>query len=202
MKKLFIAMMAGALGMLLLAGCDTNTLQGVEPGPGPDDTPAPAEPTAVEIVEEKYGKLGEATSVGQSIEILGGTLVQYESQKTYTKDGDAYKVTGTVKKLNALTAETPYSETTVNETVSAGKFEGTLDFDPSYYSAVKVENGVFEGQVNDGSVVEAFGLEETLPAPVHGVTLTIATDETHVTSIGITYASGASAVTILLTFTY
>ncbi len=197
MKKLFVTLVAAMTCLFLFAGCDT-----LQTGPDDNGNNNGGDVVTVETVAEKYGKLGEAISFVQEIEIKGGTLLQFESRKTYTKTSDGYTVKGTEKKLNDLSASEAYTTVTVDETAKAGDFETKLRFDETYYSSLKVENGVLKGDVLDEYAETVLGIGEDLPAAVHGMTLSLATDDTHVTRIEISYASGSSSVGIVLTFTY
>ncbi len=200
MKKI-LTLLAASLFLFILVGCN-ETLKDPNQTDGPSGTPEPEGPTPVEIIEEKYTRLDEATVIQKKVSISSGTLLQYESSTTYTSTGTAYTVTGTEKTLNPLTAETPYTTTEINKTVSKGEFEGSILFDAKYYSSCTVEDGVFDGRVNDTYVTTVLGIGNELSAPVHGMTLRVTTDEKHVTGITISYASAASDVAITLTFTY
>lgn len=205
MKKILLAIAAVLMCMGLLTGCamlspDLNLGGGPE-GPGGTVT----EKTPLEIVAEKYGKLSEATVIAQNIGISQGSLVQFSSEKTFTKRGSGYQVSGKEIRLNSLASgeEEPYTETPIEETVKEGQFSVRLVLDELYFSTAPVfQDGVMEAGVSDGSVRTVFGISEDLPAPVHGMTLKIATDETHVTGMEIAYGTGSSTVNIVLKFTY
>lgn len=205
MKKKIVALLLAALcGLFLLTACE-DTLVDPEPDLPPVGGDEEKEPTIEELVElvaEKYEKIAEAKEIDRSIEIKHGALTQYESKKNYKKEGNVYTVTGTVKELNSLDAEEPYTTTTVSETAEAGTFTSSLNLNASYFTAFDVKDGVFTGEVSDGYFASVLGIGETLPAPVHSMTLKIATDETHVGEIAIAYSSAASDVAITLTFVY
>lgn len=204
MKKKIIALLLAALcGLFLLTACE-DTLVDPEPDlPPPDDVvDEPTLEDLVELVGDKYEKIAEATEIASKIEIKHGALTQYESNKSYKKEGSTYAVTGTVKTLNGLDAAEAYTTAEVNETVQAGTFVSALNLNASYFTALDVKDGVFVGEVNDSYYASVLGIGETLPAPVHGMTLRIGTDDTHVEEIAISYVSGSSDVSIVLTFAY
>lgn len=198
MKKILLALSVLIACIGIFVGCDTLTPSDQQPT-GPDSEPTVSPLAAIEAC---YAKIGEAESIAQTITITGGKVTQYESSKTFTKEGGSYRVEGTVKRLNDLTADTAYTETTVSETVAAGEFDVRVKFDELYYSGWEVKDNTLTATVNDNSVKLALGITGDLPAPVHNMQLTVATDGTHVKSIGIGYASGSSTVAIALTFTY
>lgn len=198
MKKFFLALSALILCIGLFAGCETLN----PPDEGGEGTEGPAVVSPLEGIGKCYETVAEATSFTQTIGISSGKIVQYESSKSYVKEGNSYKVTGTVKRLNDITEDTPYTETVIDETVVAGEFDVRLKFDELYYSTWKVEDNTLTAVVNDSSVGLALGIAGALPAPVHGMELTVKTDGTHVERIDIGYASGSSTVTIVLEFTY
>lgn len=211
MKKkvamLFGVVMCSVMCGVMLAGCGDMLAPGGElGGPGGPGGEEPAEKTELEVIAEKYGKITEAASIGQEIEITRGELLQFESEKTYKKAGTGYQVTGHEKRLNSLTSgsEEPYTETAIETTVQGGTFTVRLELNELYFSAVAIENGTLEATVLDSSVETVLGLTEELPlsSQPHGMTLKIVTDETHVTGIEIAYKSGASEVAIGLEFVY
>lgn len=204
MKRIALMVISMLLGLMLLAGCDMLVPGGSTGGTDGPGSEQEAQKTPLEQIEEKYAKLSEAGTIAQSIGITQNGVVQYESQKTYKKAGAGYQVTGTEKRLNSLTSGKPeaYTETPVEMTVKAGNFAVQLDLDELYFASSKIENGTLEATVMDSSVETVLGITEDLPAPVHGLTLKIATDASHVTGIDIGYASGASTVSIALKFTY
>lgn len=205
MKKLALMMISILLGLTVISGCAMlapgGELGGAE-GPGEAE-----EKTPLEVVEEKYEKLGDAAMIEQEIAITQGEVLQYESAKTYTKAGSGYRVTGHVKQLNSLSlgkAE-EYTETPVETTVTAGSFSVRLKLDELYFaSAPTYADGVMEIAVNASGVETVFGLTEELPAAAkpRNMKLKIATDETHVTQMHVSYTSKNSEVHISLTFTY
>lgn len=210
-KKILFIIATIAMSLAVLTGCSTL---------GPDTPPAPPggggedEKTGVELVEEMYGKLPDAKKIEQKIEIVTGTLLQYSSDKTFTKTGDKYEVKGKVKKLHTLEAggTEAYTETSVDETLSAKEFAVTLDLDELYFTAVpEYKNNVLTGTVKDDCVGSVFSIKENFAkeATPKGMTLEIETDGTHVTAIEVTYTShdatgqtSDSDVTITLKFTY
>lgn len=197
--KSVLAVLLFVFCLALVAGCDSPIL-GIVPGTG-EETPSVTEKTALEAVAEKYEKVSEAKNIGRTVEVYSGKLLQYSSEKTYQKTDGGFAVTGTVKRLNDLSADTAYTETKISETVGAGTFEGGLKLSAMYLTDATVKEGKLEARVADGDVERVFGTE-ALPSAVHGLKLTVETNEDHVTSIGIEYASGSSSVTISLTFAY
>ena len=205
MKKIAVIMMGMMLSLMLLAGCDMlapgGNIGGTESG-GSGET---AEKTPLESVEEKYGKLSEAKEIVQTIDVAHGELTQYASEKTYTKAGSGYRVTGSERRLNMLSSgkTEAYTETPIETTVKAGTFSVRLDLDELYFSTAPVfEGGTMEVGISDSSVETVFGIGEELSAPVHGLRLKIVTDETHVTGMQIAYSSGSNEVEIALRFGY
>ena len=198
MKKIVKAAGIALLGLMLLTGCDMLAPTPSE-GPGGEGN----EPTPLEVVIEKYSHLGEAKTIEREIEIVRGALTQYESRKHYEKSGETYTVSGTERTLNGLDAESAYTEKTVSETLPAGTFEVRLNLSSVYFQDFTVENGTLVAVVWNGNAEAVFGIREDLPAPVYDLTLTVVTDENHVTKIGTTYGtSNNSSVTISLAFTY
>ncbi len=202
MKKIFLALVLAVSCLFLVTACEETLVDPNKPVDPSDDVDGPTLEELVDLVEGKYAKIGEATEIWRNVEIKHGALTQYESKRSYKKEGDGYTVTGTVKTLNTTDAAEAYSTTSVNETVGAGTFVSELNLNASYFTAMDVKDGVFVGEVGDGYYASVFGIGESLPAPVHGLTLKIVTDETHVGEIGITYVSGSSDVSIVLTFEY
>ncbi len=205
-KKLIAGTVSVLMSMVLLTGCDMLAPNG-NIGDNGGETGDPAGKTALEVVEEKYARLGEAQTIEQTIGIVQDTLTQYESEKTYTKAGSGYRVTGSIKRLNSLAsgASEAYTTETVETTLKAGEFAVKLELDELYFStAPTYENGVMEVTVSDNSVETVFGLVEELPltARPHGLKLKIATDDKHVTWMEIAYTSKSSAVSIALRFGY
>lgn len=204
MKKLsVIAIASVCLG--ILTGCATLSPDGLLGEMG--DLSTPTAETPLSLVMEKYEKLPDAVTVVQHIEISQGDIVQYDSAKTFAKEGSVYTVTGTVKQLNSLAsgAAEEYTVTSVQETRNAGEFSVRLNMNELYFSpAPTFENGVLEGRVKDDSVETVFAISENLPvsARPHGLKLRIETDETHVTGMNISYDSKNSTVNITLTFVY
>ena len=205
MKKFALIAVSILLGLMVLAGCDMlspgGSVGGTD-GPGGTQT---VEKTPLEEISEKYAKLADAATVSQTIGITSESgVVQYESQKTYTKKGSGYQLQGTEKRLNKLSSgkADPYTETTVEEIVKTGAFTPQLELDELYFTSNKIEDGTLEATVLDSTVETVLGIGEDLPAPVHGMTLKIVTDEKHVTSMDITYTSGDSHIAISLRFGY
>ena len=192
MKKIFLALVLAVSCLFLVTACEETLVDPNKPVDPSDDVDGPTLEELVDLVEGKYAKIGEATEIWRNV----------ESKRSYKKEGDGYTVTGTVKTLNTTDAAEAYSTTSVNETVGAGTFVSELNLNASYFTAMDVKDGVFVGEVGDGYYASVFGIGESLPAPVHGLTLKIVTDETHVGEIGITYVSGSSDVSIVLTFEY
>lgn len=206
MKKMAISLMLMGLFLGILTGCDMLAI-----GPGGPEAENPGENGGTETplaeVTKKCEKLGEASVIGQTIVVKRGDFVQYESEKTYTKTGTSYAVTGSERKLNSLTsgAADAYTETQVEETVTAGTYELTLDLNELYFtSAPSYADGILEATVRDNSVEAVLGLsgELGLSARPHNMKLRIATDAAHVTGIEIGYTSSSSEVTIGLRFEY
>lgn len=197
MKKFLSILSALILCVGIFVGCDT--LQTPDDG-GNDDPPAVVSPLIG--IGECYEKIQDASAIKQTIAITSGKITQYESSKTYTKEGSSYRVTGTAKRLNDITEEQPYSETVINETVAAGEFDVRLKFDELYYSSWNVENNTLTAVIKDSSVGLALGLSGSLPAPVRNMQMTVKTDGTRAERIDIEYVSGNSTVTIALEFTY
>lgn len=205
MRKLFMVIASVLLCIGLFAGCNMLDPNGDLGGSSGTEGETPADRIPLEIVIEKYNKLSDAQEIEQKIDISQGELVQFESEKTYTLTGDEYRLTGKEKRLNSLASEKegPYTETTVDKTVKKGTFSIKLDLNELYFSTAPVfENGILEIGISDNSVEAVFGISEDLPAPVHGMTLKITTDEEHVTGIDMTYGSGSSTVNITLKFKY
>lgn len=207
MKKILVAVASAVLCLGLFAGCSTlsDKLGGENNG---------GDKTDLERVTEMYQKLPEAKKIGQRISVATGELVQYESDKTFTKSGNTYTVTGTVRQLNALSSgkEEPYTTETVNETRNAGTFTVELTLDERYFSKAEYKNGVLTCSVKDGYSDEVFGLAEEFPASAtpEGMKLEITTKDDHVMRMKVTYTSADSlhpeadppAVSITLSFEY
>ena len=197
MKKILKAAGIALLGLMLLTGCDMLAPTSPE-GTGGEGN----EPTPLEVVIEKYSHLGEAKVIEREIEIVRGALTQYESRKHYEKSGETYTVSGTERTLNGLDAESAYTEKTVSETLPAGTFEVRLNLSSVYFQDYEIKDGTLEAVVWNGNAEAVFGIRD-LSAPVYDLTLTVVTDENHVTKIGTTYGtSNNSLVTVSLTFTY
>lgn len=203
MKKFALAFVSILMCLALFTGCDM--LKPPKPVVDSGDGEGPAQ-TEIAQIAEKYDKIGEAATIVQEIGIARDGFVQFESAKTFTKNGQSYAVKGTERRLNALSSgkTEAYTETEIEETVASGAFEGKLELNELYFSSLKpVENGILEAVVADNSVEAVFGIDHALTAPVHGLALKIVTNETHVTDMDITYAtSNGSTVTITLKFTY
>ena len=196
MKKVLIALMALGMSLGILAGCAT-----LDPGKGPGKDP---DKTPLGILETKYAKVTESTKITETVEIKSGELLQYRSEKTYTGTESGYTLEETTKRMNDLDAEELYTETELPaREVAKAEFTVKLDLDELYFSGEpEIEGDEVKLSVLDDSVERVLGLAGELPAPVHGLKLSMKTDETHVLGIGIAYASGSSAVTITLTFAY
>ena len=198
MKKFAFIMMSIILGLFVLSGCDMLS-SGRSEGAGSEDH----EPTPLEKVTEKYGRVGEATAIEREIEIVRGALTQYESLKRYEKQDGAYAVSGTERTLNGLDGETAYTERAISETLPAGAFEVKLNLSSVYFQDFEIENGTLQAVVWNGNAEAVFGIREDLPAPIYNLALTMETDETHVTRIEIAYGTtNNSTVTICIKFTY
>lgn len=202
MKKLLIAIATLILGMGILGGCGSTLLPtlpggGEEPGGG-----GTAPTTPLEALEEKYSKISEAKTIGRIIEIESGSLLQYRREETMTKAGSGYAVEGTVKRLNDLSAEQPYTESEVSELVKSAEFSVEMQFDELYFKSSKFEGNTFEADIRDGSVGTVLGISEELPAPVKNMHMKMMADDKHVTKIELSYVSESSTVGIVLTFTY
>ena len=207
MKKFAVIMVSILLGLFVLAGCDMGMLAPGDSTGGTDEPGGtqPTEKTELEVIAEKYGKVAEAASIVQTVDITAESgLVQYQSQKTYKKAGTGYQIVGTEKRLNPITsgAATAYTETPIEMTVKAGTFTPQLELNELYFTNTAIANGTLEATILDSSVETVLGLGEDLPSPVHGMTLKIVTDTAHVTSMDISYASGASHIAITLRFSY
>ena len=202
MKKIALIMVSMILGLTVLAGCDM-----LAPGGSTGGTEGSGEQTEtkspLETIKEKYAKLGDAATVTQDIGITQDGVVQYASQKTYTKKSGGYQMLGSEKRLNSLAsgAAGPYTETPLEGTVKAAEFTVKLDLDELYFTKTTIENGTLEATVMDSSVETVFGVTG-LTAPVHGLVLRIVTDEAHVTEMGISYASDGSDVSVTMKFSY
>lgn len=197
MKKLLTIVIIMLFGLLAFTGCEMLTARPEEPGGNVN------EPTPLEKVIEKYGHIDEATIIDHEIKIVRGALIQYESKKHYEKQESEYAVSGTVRTLNELDAESAYTEQTVSETLPAGTFEVTLNLSSVYFQDFEVEDGTLKAIVWNGNADAVFGIREDLPAPIYNLSLTIETDETHVTRIGVEYGTtNNSTVTINIVFKY
>ena len=94
MKKRIMMIAVVVMSGMLLSGCATLLPGLTDPGSG-DDTNAQ---TPLEQLEEKYGRLPEATLIEQRIEIGTDRLVQYEQEKRYERKGGGYQVSGYEKR--------------------------------------------------------------------------------------------------------
>ena len=186
MKKFAVIMVSILLGLFVLAGCDMGMLAPGDSTGGTDEPGGtqPTEKTELEVIAEKYGKVAEAASIVQTV--------------------TRYQIVGTEKRLNPITsgAATAYTETPIEMTVKAGTFTPQLELNELYFTNTAIANGTLEATILDSSVETVLGLGEDLPSPVHGMTLKIVTDTAHVTSMDISYASGASHIAITLRFSY
>lgn len=202
MKKLVVIAVSLLLSLGLLTGCDMLSTGGPADPENPGEQTV--EKTPLEEIAEKYKAVGSAATIEQGIELTRDGATQYESALTYRKAGSGYQVTGTEKRLNSLKSGKAgaYTETAVERTVKAGTFTPGLDLDELYFTNSDIKSGTLEATVLDGSVGPLLGLTDDLPAPVHGFKLKIVTDETHVTVMEFTYASGGSDVHITLKFSY
>ncbi len=205
MKKLLIAILSAILCIGLLSACSTLTPNGPDDG-NHDDGGGGDGKTNLELVEEKYGNLPDATKIEQTIEITAGELLQFSSDKTFVKTSSGYTVTGTEQKINVVKPDgEPYTSREIDETVEAGAFTVKLGFNELYFSGTPTfRDGVFEANVKDDSVENVFGITEEIPvtAAPHGMKLKIATAGEHVTEIAVSYDSNRSNVNITLKFTY
>ena len=208
MKKMMVAVATAALCMgMLLAGCTT-----LDPGQM-GGIGGEGEKTPLEQVTEKYERLPDAKTIGQKITIAAGDLVRYESEKTISKSGEGYSMTGTVKKLNPIGTESeePYTVEEVEETYTAAKFTVTLDLKELYFTGTPTyEKDVFKCSVKDEAVGNVFSIAEEFPeaATPKGMTIEITTSGEHIAKIAVAYLSTdersgqTSNVTITLTFAY
>lgn len=203
MKKILIVTLTFLMCLGLLTGCTTllPTLPGGE-GEGPGgDKPA----TALEVFAQKYEKISEAKTIGQSITVKTGELLQYSREKTFEKADSGYAVEIKEKRLNDLSAEEPYREETSNETVHGkAEIDLSLELDELYLKDLTIDETKFtlEAEVREGSAETMLGIAGTLPAPVHGMHLSMTADAAHLKTVAITYASGNSDVVIELIFAY
>lgn len=197
MKKLGIVFVTMLMCLAILTGCATLLPFGPDEGEGEGGGKTP-----VEEVAEKVLKIVEASTIEQEIEIGNGSVTQFEQTKKFEKEGSVYKMEGHEKKLNKVTAEKAYAERDLSGEVKADASKIKLKLQEVYFSQVKVEEGKLEGQVKEGSVEALFGLTESLKTPVHGLTLSISTDATHVTALEVSYMASESTVKISMQFGY
>ena len=194
MKKLLLVLLSLMMFLGVMAACD------IPENPEPEQ---PQTPSTLEMAEEAYKKISEAKKIEQNIEIKAGTLLRFGKQKTYTKNGGEYAVKETVKRLNDLSAEDPYSPEEKEYTISAATTPAAaLDLDEEYFSSSDIKDGVFTLSVKAGSESSVFSIEEELPAPVYGMEVKITAEEQYITKLEISYASGSSNVKIELLYTY
>ena len=161
--------------------------------------------TPMEQINKYYEGISEATEIEQRIEIKTGSMLQYESSKKYTKQGDSYLVTGTEKRLNSLTAETPYTEKTTNETIQGNaEFAATLKLDESYFeSGYSLSTSGLTANISKEHLKDVLTLTDAeLTAPVDNAKLQLTISDGHLTSLTVTYDSGSSSVAITLSFNY
>lgn len=201
MKKILIVTLTFLMCLGLLTGCDTLLITSPEGGEGSGgDKPV----TALEEFQQKYEKISEARLIGQSVTVKSGSLLQYSREKTFEKAGSGYAVEVTEKRLNDLSAEEPYTVTQDSYPVHGKAAEFSLDLDELYLKNLVIDAEAFtlEAEVREGSAETMFGIAGTLPAPAHGMHLSMAADAVHLLSFKLTYVSGNSDVAIELTFTY
>ena len=161
--------------------------------------------TPMEQISKYYEETANATKIEQKIEIKKGSMLQYESTKTYSKQDSGYLVTGTEKTLNSLTAETPYIENTINETMQGNaEIVAALKLDESYFGEdLTIDGNGLTASVKSEHVKDVLTLTDSeLAAQVDNMKLSVTVSDAHLTALTITYDSGESDVTITLAYTY
>ncbi len=188
MKKFwkYMVAVAAACVALVMAGCG-----GEDKG------------LTLEGVKEAYGSIASAVKVEEKIEIKSGSLVQYTEAKSYVSSGDLYTVQITTKQLNKLTdeADGPYTEATESYTVSKSEaFPSNIVLDEGSFERITVEGGTLTAEVKEGKEKEVFSLDTVSPVSDMAVVFTV--ENARLGRVNVTYTSGASQVTVTVTFTY
>ena len=155
-------------------------------------------------ITEAYEKVYDAEKITREVEITDGSLIVYESVKTYELDGEEYAVTFTTKRLNDLTAEEAYTVT--EETTTAAKateFTDSLDFKKEYFEdGYKLSETSFTATVKSEHVKDFLGIAEELPAATDEFKVTASLSSGKLTSFQATYLSGNYNISITLSFEY
>lgn len=188
-KVLLLAVMVAMVAIMAVVFCACDPM---------------AQQTEIEGLQEQYGKIANANTIKQEIEIRKGGLVQFKSEKTYAKTEDGYSVTGTEKRLNDVDADELYDTTEVNDTLQkAVDATPTLKLDEQYFEAgFRLTETGLKANVKQGNIKDVFGIKGELKAPTDNLMLEMSVSGGHLSSVSINYDSNGSHVTITLTITY
>ena len=156
------------------------------------------------VLQQKYGKVSNATAITQKIEITSGNLLQYSSDKTFTATDGGYSVVATEKRLNEVTADAEQAYTTTTDSYTVAKadtFVTGLALNVKYFEKDYVASPTsLKANVANGHEKDVVKLDEL--DNVSNMTLELTADSNNLTSIVITYKTGSSNVKITLTFNY
>lgn len=159
----------------------------------------------IEQLQKQCDSIVNAKTVSQRVEISNGAFTQYKSERTYTKQGDSYSVTGTVTRTNGLDSDNRYTEEAVNQTVSANSaFSAKLHLNAGYFEEGYAldENGLTAKVLND-HVKDVLTLTDAeITAPTQGMSLKLTVADGNLVSIAINYTSNGSDVSITITIVY
>ena len=185
MKKRYLTILAVlVLTLAILAGCG-------------GDQP-------LNVLQQKYGKISNATEITQKIEITSGNLLQYSSDMTFTATDGNYSFVATEKSLNEVTADAEQAYTTTTDSYTVAKadtFVSGLALNAKYFEKGYAASPTsLKANITDGHEKDVVKLDEL--SNVSNMTLELTANGNNLTSIVITYKTGSSNVKITLTFNY
>ena len=191
--RILLAVMAMALAVIALSACN-----------------ALGQLTPLEQMQQKYGEIVSAKEIVQEITIMQGNMLQYESEKTFTRVGAGYRgtgynVTGTERILNDTNSDKLYTEKAVHyELTTAKNVAPTLKLSESYFEdGYTISATSLAATVKQANIKDVFTLTDSdLTAPTDNLRLELSAPGSQLSTVTITYTSGSSTVYITLRMTY
>ena len=163
------------------------------------------EKAPIDVLQEKYAGVSQATAITQKIEISSGSLLQYSKEAKFTANGSGYSVEVTEKQLNEVTSSTEAAYTTSTDSYTETKattFVSSLNLKEEYFQeGFTVSATSLKANIVSGHEKDVVGLTE-IPSSISNMTLELTATDNNITSIVITYTMNGSSVTISLSFNY
>ncbi len=157
----------------------------------------------VDDISDSFADIATAQKVDYNLTVMGGTLLRYQNDAVYTKSGNGYSWTGTVKQLNTLDAVEPYTVTTTQGTSADTSFVPKFKLDDeTLFASSEATKQSLSLVVAEGSERQVLSLADSASLNISNLSIDFTLDDDLITEILVRFDSNGSNFSLRLGFTY